>query len=259
MTGHTRFSFRSACLVAALLALAPAEAAADAPGDAGEPAATAARYDSVKGRSDAASPRTAYILSPSAFLAKRGEGTVSLKMLMIGTAEYGLHDHVNLGIDFVLPGLIPGIKATVGASPAEHVHLAAGFRSFAVLATVDPMGSDHDPFLVHVPYVVATVGTPDLNVSASGGVFLFEETHGSAFRNFHTISGLVRLSPGVALTLESWYVREPPRIGNPIPLVGLRWTPGSGSGTWDFGLLFIDPDALGYRIPLPWVAFSRAF
>lgn len=206
--------------------------------------------------------RTRYFYSPSAMTLKQGEGYFSQKELFFSAVAYGITDNITVLIGSVLPmwmsGTVYGINLIgaikVGFSPAEDIHVAAGFESIAL-----PGLSLGGGFL----FAGITVGDDNAHVTINAGApFFFVQDPSAEFGDaIVTTSGNYRLGRHVALVTEHWFL---PQFNGGLDLTMINSLGARIFGEqWavDLGFVRLAPAgmaSIGF-IPIPWVDFTYNF
>lgn len=195
---------------------------------------------------------TRYLFGPSARGLREGEGYYQNTWIFFNNVNYAISDHLSLGagtvpvflfgVDAVPVWLLPKVSL---ATPAEHLHVAAG----AVLGGV--IGADAGGG-AGIVYGLTTYGTRNNNVSVGVGF-------GYAGANWAStpavsISGMVRISRTLYLVSENYVVPGLPESG--VGSLALRWGP-ENFGV-DFGLVRPLDGGVDF-IGVPWLGVSIPF
>ncbi|MBK7428451.1 MAG: hypothetical protein IPI60_16270 [Saprospiraceae bacterium] len=144
---------------------------------------------------------TRYLLGPSAFNLKKGEGYYQNSNLIFNSFNYGITDNISIGAGLELLSLISAgsvnpiffINPKIGYKITDKFHAGGG----VLLGTTLSGG-------LGITYAIGTFGTPDHNLTGSigwgfiGGRFSKNPTV--------TVSGMTRISKKAALVTENWFI-----------------------------------------------------
>ncbi len=143
---------------------------------------------------------TRYLFAPSAFNLKKGEGYYQNTYVTINSFNVGLTDNFSIGGGLELITLFTSstplffITPKVGFKVSDNLHLGGGI----MLAGVGTEGT------AGMVYGLSTFGSLDNNFTTGlGWGFVQGKFSG---RPFITISGVTRISRGIALVTENWFI-----------------------------------------------------
>lgn len=197
--------------------------------------------------------RDRYLLIPSAMMLKQGDFYFSQTQLFVSTMTVGLADNLTLVVGGLLPlwfvhdgfNFIGGLK--VGFSVNEYLHFAGGAQTIVIPGESTAVG-----FF----YGTTTVGTGNANVSvAVGAPFAIYRRDSDLGKVIVIASGNIRLTRGLALVTENWFITRPATYysSNNLDVV-LSLAARAFGEQWavDVGALRIP----GADFPVPWVNFT---
>lgn len=153
---------------------------------------------------------TRYLIGPSAFNLKKGEGYYQNTMLLLNSFNVGITDYFSIGggIEFLSTFITlsegnfnPIIYFTpkVGFSVADNIHVGGG----VLIANIPQFGETTNSGL-GVLYGLGTYGNLDHNVTATIG---WGSVDGDAFNKpLITVSGMTRVAKKTALVTENWLI-----------------------------------------------------
>lgn len=200
--------------------------------------------------------RTRYLMSPSAFMLRAGEGYFSQKELLFSEVGYGITDFLTISVGAAIPfwfvsegfNVIGGLK--LGVSLSEILRLSAGASIWWI-----PAGDPDVSFGLLTGTV--TVGTTNLNLSVSAGfpytlVSGAEDVGNAVF----IVAGNWRLSRTLALVTENWILLDSTAWDTTTPMINSLVLRIFGDRiAVDVGLIIV-PEA---SFPPPWLAFTYNF
>ncbi len=191
--------------------------------------------------------RTRYLYSPTAFMLEKGEGSLSQKQLFFTALGLGINEHINIQAASVIPllfvedGLNIILGAKAGVSINEYLHFAVGSQFlFAEEVTMT------------VPFLTFTAGNEEMHASFNVTKPSIDDWDFDKDASF-SISGLVRVSDGVALLTENFLLPIEDSDRDNIWSIATRLM--SQNIGVDIGLLFVE----GADFPLPWLDFAYHF
>jgi hypothetical protein len=201
--------------------------------------------------------RSRYLYAPAAFTLGQGNGYVAQRAIVITSVGIGLLDGLDLEGGTVLPTLfsktaigVAGLKAAMPIT--ETLRAGLGAQAFFI-------GDIAAGFF----FANSTVGTPDAHVTLAGGGAI-EWSKPELLATVMTLAGSLRLSSGVALVSENWFLvfhdRESPWGGAffAVPSAGVRLF-GSTFAV-DLALVPIVTGTSDFPfLPLPWLSFAWNF
>lgn len=153
---------------------------------------------------------TRYLIGPSAFNLKKGEGYYQNTMLLLNSFNVGITDYFSIGggIEFLSTFITlsqgnfnPIIYFTpkVGFSVADNIHVGGG----VLIANIPQFGETTNSGL-GVLYGLGTYGNLDHNVTATIG---WGSVDGNSFNKpLITVSGMTRVAKKTALVTENWLI-----------------------------------------------------
>jgi len=203
-----------------------------------------------------------HFYAPTAFMLRAGEGYFSQKELVFSSFGYGVTDNFSLLVGSVVPAwfapgghhLVAGFK--IGADFGDIWHVAGGAQGLAL-----PFISS-GPMFAGVAFLTLTVGTPDVNLTASVGQIASAGSFSSSSSSTTIVAAgaSFRAAPNVALVTENWFFPwlSPPFSVSTEPFfmlnsVGVRLM--SDHLAADLGLVRFQ----GSFFPIPWVDFTYSF
>lgn len=200
--------------------------------------------------------RTRYLMAPSAFMLRAGEGYFSQKELLFSEVGYGVTDWLTLSVGGAIPfwfvsdgfNVIGGLK--LGVSLGELVHLSAGGSIWWI------PGTDPDVAFGLLTATV-TVGTTNLNLSLAAS-FPYTLVTGAEDVGdmILVVAGNWRLSRTLALVTENWILFNSTAWDVTVPMINSLVLRIFGDRiAVDVGLL-IFPET---SFPPPWLAFTYNF
>jgi hypothetical protein len=200
--------------------------------------------------------RTRYLMAPSAFMLRAGEGYFSQKELLFSEVGYGITDFLTLSVGGAVPfwfasdgfNVIGGLK--LGMSLGEILHLAIGGSIWWI-----PAGDPDVSFGLFTGTV--TVGTTNLNLSLTAGLpyslVSGAEDVGSAIL---IVAGNWRLSRTLALVTENWIFMDSTAWDVTTPMINSLVLRIFGDRiAVDVGLLVVPETSF----PPPWLGFTYNF
>lgn len=154
---------------------------------------------------------TRYLLSPSAFNLRKGEGYYQNTYLLFNAAYVGVSKNVSIGGGFEFLSLFSGhdpmlfLNTKAGFKVAEKVNLAAGILyvripQFSLWGENPPADNDV------VTYGLGTYGTPDNNITLGVGYGLNLNRGECMKKPVFSVSGMTRVSKKISLISENWLV-----------------------------------------------------
>ncbi|MEO6167126.1 MAG: hypothetical protein ABIO46_00075 [Chitinophagales bacterium] len=154
---------------------------------------------------------TRYLLSPSGFNLRKGEGYYQNTYLLFNAAYVGVSKNVSIGGGFEFFSLFAGhnpmlfLNTKAGFKVAEKVNLAAGILyvripQFSSWGENPP--ADNDVMM----YGLGTYGTPDNNITLGVGYGLNLNRGECMKKPVFSISGMTRVGRKVSLISENWLV-----------------------------------------------------
>lgn len=243
-------------------------------------------YRSPGGFSHSNVGKSRHLYAPSAIGMKEGQGYFSQKWLF-SAAAYGVTDNLTLlaGTLSVFPPALTIAGGKISGEVAENIHLTAGGEVFMT-------GIDGFQMLARVGFGGITFGHDDKQLTVSSGYMnVFD---GLAVPLI--VAGQLRMSNRAVFVTENWVLFPEERTSSSSPmgpgisssstyqpnpaliasaairLLGGRedmrmtnskkWTPsGDPKTTWDFGLIFLNPDLGDGSLygPFPWIDFAYHF
>ncbi len=195
---------------------------------------------------------TRYLIGPSAFNLKRGDGYYQNAYVLFNSVAVGLTDNINIGGGVELLSTIVGqpiffITPKVGFQVDQDWNVGAG------LLYVSALGRSLD-FNAGVLYGVATYGTRDDNISAGVG-FGFLDGDLSA-RPAFSLSGMTRTSRRMGLVSENYFIDT----GGGLDVVFSYAVRLFGESTcFDLGFINNPDIARSFFIGIPYVDFVTNF
>jgi len=142
-----------------------------------------------------------YLFGPSAINLKRKEGYYQNVYLLVNTFNFGITDHFTLGAGFELMSLTVGhpiwlLQSKLATPLTENFHIGCGF-----FAGVIPDEGDFG-----ILYGVVTYGNEEHNLSLGLGYGFVEDELSD--NPIISLSGMTRLTKGIALVTENWFVNN---------------------------------------------------
>lgn len=205
-----------------------------------------------------------YLLGPSAFMLKPGEGYYQNTWVAFNSFNVGITNNISIGggIEFftTIVSLTQGdFHPTFFLTPKIGFKVAKDFRVGAGVLYLNVLGGEVS---LTTCYGIATYGNTDYNITGGVG-WGYGETSGSEGSwqktPMITISGTARMSRKVAFVSENWFVPEGENGGGyyPIYSYGLRFL----GETMCVDLAFINNRDIAKNlfIGIPWVSFTVNF
>ena len=200
--------------------------------------------------------RTRYLMAPSGFMLRAGEGYFSQKELLFSEVGYGVTDWLTLSVGGAIPfwfvsngfNAIGGLK--LGVSVTEILHLAASGSIWWI------PGSDPAVTFGLVTGTV-TIGTTNLNLSLAAS-FPYSLTTGAQDMGdlIIIVAGNWRLSRTLALVTENWILVNSTAWDATVPMINSLVLRIFGDRiAVDVGLLIVPESSF----PPPWLAFTYNF
>ncbi|HEU4385336.1 MAG TPA: hypothetical protein VFR85_17760 [Anaeromyxobacteraceae bacterium] len=200
--------------------------------------------------------RTRYLMAPSAFMLRAGEGYFSQKELLFSEVGYGVTDWLTLSIGGAIPlwfvsdgfNLIGGLKVGVGLG--EILHVSAGGSIWWI------PGADPAVTFGLVTGTV-TIGTPNLHLSlAASFPYTLQSGAEDVGDMILIVAGNWRLSRTLALVTENWIFMNSTAWDVTTPMINSLVLRIFGDRiAVDLGLLVVPETSF----PPPWLAFTYNF
>lgn len=157
---------------------------------------------------------TRYLIGPSAIPLRKGEGYYQNTYILINSVAYGITNHVSVTGGFELtstfgrssPGPICYLSARGGGEIAKQVHIGAMATYLSVPNWFGDDDNDGRRDGVGAISGVVTYGTTEAQVTAGAGWGY--SAGGLSDRPVLSVSGLARVSRGIALVSENWIIPD---------------------------------------------------
>ena len=200
--------------------------------------------------------RTRHIYAPSAMPLQKGEGYVSLKEFLFGSAAYGITDNVSILVGSFLPtlfagldmgGLIGAIK--IGGEVGDNTYIAGGAEVITL-----PGSNSFDVF--GIGFGAITFGQPDKQLTLSAGrPFALSTSPGSNDLGdlLFVAAGQLRVSDTYGVVTENWIfpTADGPE-GGFLRLHSLVVRKMGEQSAFDFGFIGVG----GIPVLIPWVDWT---
>lgn len=152
-----------------------------------------------------------YYYSPSAMPLKKGEGYYQNTMLLLNSFNVGITDNISIGGGVELITLFGASNSNGAYDPIIFLTPKVGFKvdqslhlGGGILYVNVPTGENGRRGSFGVTYGVATIGNTNHNLSGGIG-WGFVESRFSSTPSL-TLSGMTRVSKGIALMTENWFI-----------------------------------------------------
>jgi hypothetical protein len=199
------------------------------------------------------------MFSPTGRPLEKGHGTFSDYYVLFPSLSYGITNNISIsgGMSFI-PGIGVGeqlfyVAPRVGAQFSDNFALSGG----VLYATA---GLDSDESLSGgIAFAVATVGKPDLSLTAGFGYAFTKAEFDSEWQESPLImlGGSARLSDHIALVSENWFFLDGETRFSEQPLALAARFIGDRLSA-DVGIVF-NSAILEEGLPVPWLSFSYHF
>ena len=200
--------------------------------------------------------RTRHIYAPSAMPLQKGEGYVSLKEFLFGSAAYGISDNVSILVGSFLPTLFAGLDVggligavKISGEIGDNTYLAGGVEVITL------PGSDSFD-VVGIGFGAITMGKPDKQFTISAGrPFVLSTNSGSNDLGdlLLVAAGQLRVSNTYGIVTENWFfpTADGPE-GGFLRLHSLVVRKMGQQSAFDFGFIGVG----GVPVLLPWVDWT---
>ncbi|MBI5914312.1 MAG: hypothetical protein HY842_02980 [Bacteroidetes bacterium] len=189
--------------------------------------------------------------TPTAFLLKKREKEFRNSLIGHNSFDYGLSDHVNIGVGFssVLLASMVTVKLKAGYSLSKYVHVAVGGQIGASYAI------DEQTVGILIGYGAISVGTPETHVNFGIGKGSFTDSY-SASTTGLTVGTSIRVSDWGRLFVEYIRFYSDGEVEIPFLQLGASWF--KKSNRFDFGFAITD---LGddTAVPFPIIGYTKMF
>lgn len=152
-----------------------------------------------------------YYYSPSAMPLKKGEGYYQNTMFLLNSFNVGITDNISIGGGVELISFLGASSRDAGYNPIFFLTPKVGFKvdeslhlGGGILYVNVPTGENGRRGSFGITYGVATIGNTNHNLSGGIG-WGFVESRFSSTPSL-TLSGMTRVSKGIALMTENWFI-----------------------------------------------------
>jgi hypothetical protein len=196
-----------------------------------------------------------YLIGPSAFNLKKGEGYYRNTLLVLNSINVGITDNFSIGGGFELISTF-GSLATSKFNPIFFItpkvayKVADKVRAGAGVLYINVPGFAEERSRMGIAYGITTYGTEEYNVTGGLGWGFFDREFSK--KPVVTISGMARLSKRTAFVSESWFLPKVQPYG--LHTYGIRFL--SEKSAIDLAFMNNPDIAQVIIIGIPYVSFS---
>ena len=197
---------------------------------------------------------TRYLLAPSAFTLKQGEGYYQNTYALLNSINVGLTDNLSIGGGFEIISLVASkahpllfVTSKVGFKVSDMIHVGGGglYASIPHILSIDRHDLRSD---LKVLYGIGTYGTTEHNITAGLGWMSSNDEDKLTI----TLSGMTHLTENTAILTENWII--PTDDYYPVFSYGIRFL--NEKVSLDIAFINNEDIASDYLVGFPYISLA---